>query len=73
MADEIASMLPQRVSSGEQGENFRLSAERDLAAEFFVSRVTVRLALDQLEESGALVSQATRGTFPSNPPPLPQS
>jgi DNA-binding FadR family transcriptional regulator len=63
MADEIAATLRQRAASGEWGDDLRLPAERDLAAELGVSRNTVRLALQRLEEAGALVRQVGRGTF----------
>lgn len=63
MADEVATNLRQRIASGRWGEDLRLPAERDLAAEFGVSRNTIRLALQRLEEAGALVRQVGRGTF----------
>jgi DNA-binding FadR family transcriptional regulator len=62
-ADEIASTLRQRAAAGEWGDDLRLPAERDLAVELGVSRNTVRLALQRLEEAGALVRQVGRGTF----------
>lgn len=62
-ADEIASTLRRRAASGEWGDDLRLPAERDLATELGVSRNTIRLALQQLEEAGALVRQVGRGTF----------
>ena len=63
MADEVATNLRQRIASGRWGDDLRLPAERDLAAEFGVSRNTIRLALQRLEEAGALVRQVGRGTF----------
>lgn len=63
MADEVAVDLRQRIASGQWGDNLRLPAERDLATEFGVSRNTIRLALQRLEEAGALVRQVGRGTF----------
>ncbi|MDX8481857.1 FCD domain-containing protein [Mesorhizobium sp. VK24D] len=63
MADEIAATLKQRIASGQWGDNLRMPAERDLAGEFGVSRNTIRLALQRLEEVGALVRQVGRGTF----------
>lgn len=62
-ADEIAATLRQRAAAGEWGDDLRLPAERDLATELGVSRNTVRLALQRLEEAGALVRQVGRGTF----------
>lgn len=63
MADELAATLRQRIASGQWGDDLRLPAERDLAAEFGVSRNTIRLALQRLEEAGTLVRQVGRGTF----------
>ena len=66
LSNEIATALVKRAASGEWGEDSRLPAERDLAAEFGVARNTIRLALGQLERSGALVRQVGRGTFLAN-------
>lgn len=63
MADEIAATLQRRAASGDWGDDLRLPAERDLAVELGVSRNTVRLALQRLEEAGVLVRQVGRGTF----------
>ena len=63
MADDIARMLKQRAAAGEWGSDLRLPAERDLATEFGVARNTIRLALRQLEDAGAVVRQVGRGTF----------
>jgi DNA-binding FadR family transcriptional regulator len=63
VADEIADTLRRRAAAGEWGDDLRLPAERDLARELGVARNTVRLALQRLEESGALVRQVGRGTF----------
>ena len=63
MADEIAATLRQRAAAGEWGDDLRLPAERDLATELGVSRNTIRLALQRLEEAGDLVRQVGRGTF----------
>ena len=61
VADEIAATLKEGVASGRWGDALRLPAERDLAAEFGVSRNTMRLALQRLEEAGILVRQVGRG------------
>lgn len=63
MADEIAATLQRRAAAGDWGGDLRLPAERDLAAELGVSRNTIRLALQRLEEAGVLVRQVGRGTF----------
>ena len=63
MADEVAASLKQKIASGQWGDDLRLPAERDLAGEFGVSRNTIRLALQRLEDAGALVRQVGRGTF----------
>jgi GntR family transcriptional regulator len=45
------------------GADDALPAERDLAAEFSVSRITVRKAIDGLVEEGLLVRRQGSGTF----------
>jgi DNA-binding FadR family transcriptional regulator len=52
--EELASMIRQRIVSGELAEGDRLPSESALAKEAQVSRSTVREALRTLEESGLI-------------------
>jgi DNA-binding FadR family transcriptional regulator len=63
VADDIATALKRRISSGEWGDIGRMPPERDLAAEFGVARNTVRKAVRFLEDEGTVVRQVGRGTF----------
>jgi DNA-binding FadR family transcriptional regulator len=69
VADDIASLLRKRISSGEWQDAGRMPPERDLAVEFGVARNTVRRAVGFLEEDGTVVRHVGRGTFlaASNP------
>ncbi|AZO56077.1 MULTISPECIES: FCD domain-containing protein [unclassified Mesorhizobium] len=63
VANDIATVLKKRISSGEWIENGRMPPERDLASEFGVARNTVRRAVSFLEEDGTVVRHVGRGTF----------
>jgi len=60
---QISQILAQRILGGEYDES-GLPGERDLAAEFRVARVTVRSALQMLEDTGLVTRRARRGTLP---------
>ncbi|MEI5680748.1 FCD domain-containing protein [Mesorhizobium sp. CCNWLW179-1] len=63
VANDIATALKKRISSGEWLEDGRMPPERDLAIEFGVARNTVRRAVGFLEEDGTVVRHVGRGTF----------
>jgi DNA-binding FadR family transcriptional regulator len=63
VANDIATALKKRISSGEWIENGRMPPERDLASEFGVARNTVRRAVSFLEDDGTVVRHVGRGTF----------
>lgn len=63
LADEIAG----RIASGELKPGERVAAENELARTFKVSRVTVRAALDIVEEKGLIVRRRGAGTFVALP------
>jgi GntR family transcriptional regulator len=60
---QIADIFRQRISRGIWTKGFRLPANEELAAEFGVSRVTIRQAVDLLSRDGVIEAQQGRGTF----------
>jgi DNA-binding FadR family transcriptional regulator len=61
--EEVANELEVLIRSGHFAVDERLPSERQLAAEFGVSRPTIRVALGQLEARGYVVTRANSGTF----------
>jgi GntR family transcriptional regulator len=61
----IESSLRARIESGELGAGQRLPAERDMARQLGVSRMTVRQALAALAERGLVERGVGQGTFVS--------
>jgi GntR family transcriptional regulator len=62
-ARRIYLLLRDRIASGALPADARLPGEPDLAAEYGVSRVTIRRALDQLAGEGMVERRAGVGTF----------
>jgi DNA-binding FadR family transcriptional regulator len=64
-ADGVGAQIRQRIESGELRPGDRLPSERELAAQFNVSRNTVREAIRSLEAAGVvqLKKGATGGAF----------
>ncbi len=60
---QIADIFRQRIARGIWPKGLRLPANEDLAAEFGVSRVTIRQAVDLLARDGVIEAQQGRGTF----------
>ncbi|MCA6107036.1 GntR family transcriptional regulator [Bradyrhizobium cenepequi] len=60
---QIADIFRQRIARGIWTKGFRLPANEELAAEFGVSRVTIRQAVELLSRAGVLEAQQGRGTF----------
>jgi GntR family transcriptional regulator len=60
---QVAAGLRGRIEAGELPGGHALPAERELAAQLGVSRVTVRQALAQLTEAGLLKRRHGSGTF----------
>lgn len=61
-AQEVEAVLLDRLTEWEK-RGGRIPAETELAAEFGVSRVTIREALASLERRGLVLRQQGRGTF----------
>ncbi|MEJ2376679.1 MAG: GntR family transcriptional regulator [Pseudolabrys sp.] len=59
----VANLLRKRIESEEWGPGTRLPALKELAAEFGVANVTLRLAVAILEEEGLVRREQGRGTF----------
>lgn len=60
---QVKEHLRARISGDEASDASRLPSERELAKELGVSRVTVRQALRELIEEGAVFTAPGRGTF----------
>ncbi len=60
---QVRAELARRIAAGEVPLDGRLPTERDLAAEFRVSRVTIRRALADLTGDGLVYAVQGRGTF----------
>ena len=58
------------LEGGELLANGRLPPERDLCAQFGVSRNTLRTALDLLEAQGKIWRRVGSGTYAGNAPPM---
>jgi DNA-binding GntR family transcriptional regulator len=59
--DEVANKVRAAIKSGELSRGSNLPGEKALAAEYGVSRVTVRRALANLETEGWVVKERGRG------------
>lgn len=64
-SDTVRLHLEQLINDG-LGPHDRLPTERELAEEFSFSRLTVRRALDQLEQDGVVYRVQGAGTFVSD-------
>ncbi len=71
--EETVERLLQTIRLGIVAPGGRLPAEREMAARFKVSRVTVREAIRALQQAGYVESHRGRygGTFVTRPPPRP--
>jgi GntR family transcriptional regulator len=59
----LAQSLRERILSGEWRSGARLITERELCRQFEVSRITVRRALQIVEEEGLVIRRQGSGTF----------
>src|SRR4051812_22868848 len=65
---QIADIFRQRIARGIWTQGLRLPANERLAAEFGVSRVTIRQAVELLARDGNIEAQQGRGTFITGTP-----
>jgi len=63
LSQQIEQILIDRIHSGKYAPDSQLPAEVDLAAEFKVSRATIRSALNTLSTLGLIVRRHGAGTF----------
>lgn len=70
---QVYTVLAQRVREGEWAADRPMPTEQDFSAAFGVSRVTIRKALNMLQEEGLVLRQQGRGTYALAPPPKRQS
>lgn len=59
----LADHIIARVAAGELPPGAKLPSERDLAEEYGVAYLTVRRAMRELRERGAIVTVHGKGTF----------
>jgi GntR family transcriptional regulator len=65
---QVASVMRQRVETGQWLEGDKISTIDELEREFGVARVTIRQAIEILSSEGLLNAQQGRGTFVSGKP-----
>ena len=59
----VQRQLMEQIHKGVYRENGKLPTERELCEQFGVSRITIRQALQNMENEGVIVRQQGRGTF----------
>jgi len=64
---QIKDDIKRAIETGKYKPKEKIPAEPELSAEYSVSRVTVRRAVEELCSEGYLVKQQGRGTFVSTP------
>lgn len=62
---KVYLLLRQRIESGQFEANTQMPGENALAAEYRVSRLTIRRALETLDADGLVLRRQGRGTFPT--------
>jgi GntR family transcriptional regulator, transcriptional repressor for pyruvate dehydrogenase complex len=63
LSDRLASLLRERIESGEWAPGHRLPTEQSLTVEYRVSRTVVREAVSRLKSTGWLTSRQGSGMF----------
>ena len=65
VSDQVAAQLEQMIIDGTYGAGEKLASERDLAAQYGVSRPSIRDAIKKLEAKGIVTRKQGGGTFVS--------
>ncbi len=63
MYKQIISVINEQIESGELQPGDKLPSETELMKEYKVSRITIRAAVSELEESGLVIRSRGKGTF----------
>lgn len=64
---QLQATLRAQIESGRYRTHQRLPSERELSEQYSVSRMTVRQALDALNQAGLIYGKVGKGTFISEP------
>lgn len=64
---QLTAQLTELIHAGKLEPNYRLPSERELSEMLNVSRITTRLAVQELLESGLVYREQGRGTFVAEP------
>jgi GntR family transcriptional regulator len=67
MYHQLKELVSEKIESGEWAPGHRLPTEAELSREFGVSRITVRHAMQLLQNQGLLERKQGRGTFVAQP------
>jgi len=67
MYHQLKELVSEKIESGEWAPGHRLPTEAELSREFGVSRITVRHAMQLLQNQGMLERKQGRGTFVAQP------
>lgn len=62
---QLASILKNKIDAGDWPPHTPIPSERDLEVQYFVSRTTIRHAIEYLERQGYVYREHGRGTFVS--------
>lgn len=63
MYKQIIDILSRKMDEGELKPGDRIPSEAELMQTYHVSRITVRSAINELEEDGMVVRSRGKGTF----------
>lgn len=63
---QLSVILAQKISAGEWKPGQMIPSEAELCKMFYVSRITVRKAIENLVQAGKLVKRQGKGTFVTN-------
>ena len=67
MHRQIAQQLRELIGRGQWGPGSRIPTEPELSAQFDVSRITIRQAIDHLVREGLVLRRQGKGTFVKGP------